>query len=183
MKNIFLFFLFIAPFTGCLHRADVTGSIKSPSRLATIEEGRTLRLKGQTKQAIAVLQKGVITYGEDKQLLGEYGRALADNKDYDQAMDVLGRAHSPEKPDWRILNTQGTILDQTGRMAEARSYYKEALKLAPNEPQILANAGLSFALSGKPAEGEKLLREAQAQSNDSRIQQNLDFVIALQKKK
>jgi Flp pilus assembly protein TadD len=185
MKNIFLTFLFILPLTGCLQRGDVTGSINA--KRATMEEGRSLRLNGQTKQAVAVLQKGVMTYGEDKELLGEYGRALADNRDFDQAMDVLSRAHTPEKPDWRILNTQGIILDQTGRMVEARQYYKDALKLSPNEPQILANAGLSFALSGKPAEGEKLLREAQSKPSDPKtqqsIQQNLDFVIALQKKK
>ncbi len=46
-----------------------------------------------------------------------YGRALADNGNSQAAFDVLGHAHSPANPDWRILSVQGTTLD---KMASTR---------------------------------------------------------------
>ena len=66
---------------------------------------------------------------------------------YAQAFDVLGRAHTPDQPDWRILSAQGTVLDQMGRHAEAQRYYASALKIVPEEPSVLSNLGLSYALS------------------------------------
>ena len=80
-------------------------------------------------------------------MLGEYGRALAEAGDYEQALDVLGRAHSPDQPDWHILSAQGAVLDQMGRHAEAQRYYLTALKIVPDEPSVLSNLGLSYALS------------------------------------
>ena len=48
-------------------------------------------------------------------LLAQYGRALSDNGNFQQAFDVLSKAHSPDNPDWRLLSVQGTCLDQMGR--------------------------------------------------------------------
>ena len=33
----------------------------------------------------------------------------------------LDRAHTPDNPDWRILNVQGAVLDQMGRHADAQT--------------------------------------------------------------
>ncbi len=57
------------------------------------------------------------------------------------------QAHSPEDPDWRILSAQGAALDQLGRYDEARQYYASALRIAPDEPTVLSNLGLSYVLS------------------------------------
>ena len=46
-------------------------------------------------------------------------------------LEVLGRAHSPDQPDWHILSAQGAVLDQMGRHAEAQRYYLTALKIVP----------------------------------------------------
>jgi Flp pilus assembly protein TadD len=189
MKRIFILAILVLPLTACLHRGDQTGSIarnsqsanydRNPNdRQAIIDYGRALRHNGQTEQAVAVLQKGAIHHGNDPELLGEFGRALADNQDYDQALDVLGRAHQPERPDWRILNVQGTILDRQGKMQQARQIYKEALKINPGEPQILANVGLSFAISGQPLEAEKLLVEAKSRTQDPAMLQTIEANLA-----
>ena len=77
-------------------------------------------------------------------LLGAYGRALADAGQYPQALDALDRAHTPDNPDWRILNVQGAVLDQMGRHAEAQRHYASALKIVPDEPSVLSNLGLSY---------------------------------------
>ena len=60
---------------------------------------------------------------------------------------MLDRAHTPDQPDWRILSVQGAVLDQMGRHEEAQRYYASALKIVPDEPSVLSNLGLSYALS------------------------------------
>jgi Flp pilus assembly protein TadD len=61
----------------------------------------------------------------NKALLAGYGRALADNGNFQQSFDVLTRAHSPDNPDWRILSVQGTVLDHWAGMRDARRYYAQ----------------------------------------------------------
>jgi len=114
-------------------------------------------------------------------VLGEYGRALADDGDYEQALEVFDRAHTPEQPDWRILSAQGAVLDQLGRHDEAQRHYLTALKIRPDEPSVLSNLGLSYALSKNLKDAEATLRRAAAhQPVDSRVRQNLALVVGLQ---
>ena len=114
-------------------------------------------------------------------LLGAYGRALADAGDYEQALDVLGRAHTPDNPDWRILNAQGAVLDELGRHAEAQRHYSAALKIVPNEPSVLSNLGLSYALTKDLRRAEATLRQAAGQPNAApKVRQNLALVVGLQ---
>ena len=142
---------------------------------------QALRATGQRAQAVAVLQRLSMEHPHDKAVLGEYGRALADAGDYEQALDVLGRAHSPDQPDWRILSAQGAVLDQLGRHEEAQSYYQAALKIVPDEPSVLSNLGLSYALSKDLPNAEATLRRAAAHRQvDTRVRQNLALVIGLQ---
>lgn len=140
-----------------------------------------LRANGQRAQAVAVLERASMAHPHDKTLLGEYGRALADVGDYQQAFTVLSHAHSPDQPDWRILSAQGAVLDQMGRHAEAQRYYLTALKIAPNQPAVLSNLGLSYALTHDLTDAETALRRAAAQRPaDSRVQQNLALVVGLE---
>ena len=71
-------------------------------------------------------------------MLGAYGRALADAGNYDQALQVLDRAHTPDQPDYAHLSAQGAVLDQMGRHSEAQRFYLTALKIAPDEPSVLS---------------------------------------------
>jgi Flp pilus assembly protein TadD len=142
---------------------------------------QALRSIGQRAQAAAVLEQAAIQNPHDEGLLGAYGRALADNGNYQQALEVLNRAHSPDRPDWRILSVQGAALDQLGRHAEAQRYYASALRLVPDEPSVLSNLGLSYALSKDLSQAETTLRRAAAQNvSDPKIRQNLALVIGLQ---
>jgi Flp pilus assembly protein TadD len=148
---------------------------------AAIAYARALRATGQRAQAVAVLQQASIRNPKDMALLGAYGRALADAGQYPEALDALGRAHNPDNPDWRILNAQGAVLDQMGRYAEAQRHYSAALKIIPNEPAVLSNLGLSYALEKKLPLAETTLRRAAAAPNASpKVRQNLALVIGLQ---
>ena len=193
---------------GCQTMSDITGSITSkadsapapdadPRRAvevwgeryranpkdpeAALAYGQALRGTGQRAQAVAVFEQANIANPGNRALLAGYGRALADNGDFQQAFDVLTRAHTPDNPDWRILSVQGTVLDQLGRHDEARNYYASALKIAPEEPSVLSNLGLSYVLSKDLPKAEEILRRAYATGKaDSRVRQNLGLVVGLQ---
>nr|WP_255679790.1 tetratricopeptide repeat protein [Methylocystis sp. WRRC1] len=144
---------------------------------------RALHALDQNAQAVAVLQGLAIQNPEDMKVLGAYGKALADAGQLKQAADVLQKAHTPERPDWSVLSTQGSIADQLGDHEGARGYYETALKIRPNEPSVLSNLGLSYALARNLPRAEEVLRAAAAQPGaDMRVRQNLALVLALQGK-
>ena len=150
-------------------------------RDAAFNYARALRALDQNAQTLAILQSAVLTHSNDRELLGAYGRSLADNGRLKEADEVLSRAHSPERPDWRILSAQGTVADQLGEHARAQQIYQAALKIAPGEATVLSNLGLSLALSKQLPEAERVLREASASGkSDSRVRQNLVLVLGLQ---
>lgn len=184
---------------------DITGSIPTPptqeqarenvDRLgdryrandsdpaAAIAYAQALRRTDQRAQAVAVLEQASIKNPKHKGLLAEYGRALADVGRLQQALDVLSRSHTPDRPDWRILNAQGAIYDQLGNYKEARRFYQTALKIVPEEPSILSNLGLSYILSKDLKQAEATLRRAADHPRaDRRVRQNLALSLALQGK-
>ena len=148
---------------------------------AAVRYAQALRGVGQRAQAAAVLEQSAIHNPDNRIVLGAYGRALADNGSYPQALEVLNRAHSQDQPDWRILSVQGAVLDQMGRHADAQRHYASALRLMPDEPSVLSNLGLSYALSKNLREAEATLRRAAAQPGaEPKVRQNLALVIGLQ---
>src|ERR1700733_9457818 len=147
---------------------------------AALQYGKALRASGQKSQAVAVLEKATIAHPDDKALLAGFGRALADNGNFQQAFDVLSRAHSPDNPDWRILSAQGAVLDQMGQSEEARQYYASALRIAPDEPSVLSNLGLSYLLAKDLPKAEETLRRAYGRPDaDPRVRLNLALVVGL----
>jgi Flp pilus assembly protein TadD len=148
---------------------------------AAIRYAQALRAVGQRTQASAVLEQAAIQNPGDRAVLGAYGRALADAGQLQQALDVLARAHTQDQPDWRILSVQGAVLDQMGRHADAQRHYASALRLKPDEPSILSNLGLSYALSKNLPQAETTLRRAAEQPGaEPKVRQNLALVVGLQ---
>ncbi|MEJ2379387.1 MAG: tetratricopeptide repeat protein [Pseudolabrys sp.] len=148
---------------------------------AAIAYADALRHIGQRAQAVAVLQTASIRNPHNKKVLGAYGRALADAGRLKEALDALTRAHTPDNPDWRILNAQGAVLDQMGRHRDAQRHYRAALNLMPNEPSVLSNLGLSYALEKRLKQAETVLRQAAAQPSAApKVRQNLALVVGLE---
>jgi Flp pilus assembly protein TadD len=150
--------------------------------VAATNYAQALRGLGQRAQAASVLEQASLLNPRNMEVLGAYGRALADSGNFEQALEVLNRAHTPDHPDWRILSVQGAVLDQMGRHDDARRYYTTALRIVPEEPSVLSNLGLSYALSKELPQAETTLRRAAAAHPrvDPRVRQNLALVVGLQ---
>jgi Flp pilus assembly protein TadD len=192
---------------GCQNFGDVTGSIgganqqlptdeaslraytdrwgktydKNPGeKVASINYARALRALTRYTEAAAVMQAAAVKAPKDFEVLGAYGKALADNGEYLQAKDVLTRAYPAERPDWTILSVQGTVDDRLDDHTGAQRFYREALKISPGDPTVLSNLGLSYALTKQLDLAEDALRQAAASPRaDTRVRQNLALVLAL----
>lgn len=162
------------------HAAEERYNANPKDAGAAIRLAEALRRTGQHARAAAVLQQAAIHNPNSKRLMGAYGRALADTGQFEQALEMLGRAHTPDQPDWRILNAQGAVLDQMGRHDDARNYYNTALKSVPDQPSVLSNLGLSYALSRDLKQAEETLRRADSFGGGRRVRQNLALVVGLQ---
>ncbi len=99
---------------------------------------------GRDTQALAVMQQVAISNPDDRNVLAAYGKAQAAAGQLQQALDTIGRAQTPDRPDWKLISAQGAILDQLGKPADARARYRDALDIMPNEPSILSNLGMSY---------------------------------------
>ena len=142
---------------------------------------QALRADERTAQAVEVLQKAMLQFPKDAAVASAYGKALAESGSFNEALKVVRAANSPRTPDWRLTSAEGAIQDQLGNPSEARRLYQEALKLAPEEPTVLNNLGLSHVLTNELPQAEAALRRAVASPRaDSRVRQNLALVVGLQ---
>ncbi|HMK88981.1 MAG TPA: tetratricopeptide repeat protein [Methylocystis sp.] len=150
---------------------------------AAMTYARALRALDRTTEAVAVLQGTAIQNPNDMKVLSTYGKALVDAGRLQEASDVLAHADTPDRPDWSVQSTRGQIADELGNHEAARAYYQEALKQRPDDPGVLSNLGLSYALSRQLSRAEETLtRAARQPTADMRVRQNLALVLALQGK-
>lgn len=153
------------------------------NKQVAVTYARALRALDEHASAVAVLQKLAVKYPKDLDVLGAYGKALADAGRLQEASQVLQHAHTPERPNWSILSAQGSVADQLGEHTQAQEYYAAALKIVPDQPQVLSNLGLSYALSKQLPRAEETLQHASTQAGaDMRVRQNLALVLALEGK-
>lgn len=152
-------------------------------KYASINYARALRALSRYKEAEAVMQHAAVKTPKDFEVLGEYGKALADNGELQQSRDVLSRSYPADRPNWDFLSVQGSVSDRLDDHLRAQQYYNEALKIQPDEPSVLSNLGLSYALSKQLDLADETLRHAAALPRaDARVRQNFALVLALEGK-
>jgi Flp pilus assembly protein TadD len=166
--------------------ADHWGKVyadKPGEKFASINYARALRALARYPEAEAVMQQAAVKAPKDYEVLGEFGKALADAGDFAQARDVLSHSYSADRPNWDYLSAQGSVEDRLDDHAHAQSFYAEALKIRPDEPAVLSNLGLSYALAKQLDLADETLRRAAALPNaDVRVRQNFALVLALEGK-
>ncbi|HRE22297.1 MAG TPA: tetratricopeptide repeat protein, partial [Rhabdaerophilum sp.] len=172
-----------APSTDNIRELGRRYDARPGAKEASLAYAAALRANGQHPQAVAVLERASVANVGDRDVAAAYGKALADIGRFEEAARVLSQAHTEDRPSWRVLSTLGSVADQSGNHRQAREYYHRALQIAPDEPIVLNNLGLSYMLTKELKLAEETLRKAANRSpGNARIQGNLALVLRLQGK-
>lgn len=166
--------------------AEYWGKIyaKNPRDLeAALAYAESLKLTGQKREALAVLQQASLIHGTNKKLAADYGRLALELDQVSVSKKLLEIADDPANPDWRVVMARGTALAKEGSYREAIAFYERAQALNPQHPSVLNNLALAYTMSGEPERGETLLRQASVSGSETtRVRQNLALVLGLQGK-
>ena len=154
------------------------GDLESAIKLAS-----AVRKLGNPGRAVEITRTTRALYPRDPYLIAEYAAALIASERSNEALPILNQGLQTTPSYGRLWSLKGAALDQQERYAEARQHYNRALRITPNDPNVMANIGLSHALSGDATTAEGWLRRAVAAPNASEsVRQNLILVLQLQGK-
>ncbi|MEZ5938923.1 MAG: tetratricopeptide repeat protein [Hyphomonadaceae bacterium] len=150
---------------------------------ASLKFTRILRQIGSASRGVEVAVSALNLRPGDVDLTIALAQAALEAGQPETSVSYLARAEANGLSNWRFLSTAGVVLDQLGRHAEARGYYEKALAVSPDNPAVMTNLGLSYALEGKPEIAETTLRKAAALPGaDDRVRQNLALILGVQGK-
>ena len=105
---------------------------------------------------------GIFNHPRNTAVLGAYGRALSDVGNLEQALEVLNRAHTPGAAGLAHPFGAGRGARPARPSRRGAAHYASALKIKPDDPGVLSNLGLSYALAKDLKNAEATLRRAAA---------------------
>lgn len=119
---------------------------------------------GQKETALKLAQAAAATGDADARVM--LSDLLRANERYDESVQMLGEliAESPT-PDWRLHYARGAALNQLGRWNEAEADLLAALKLRPEEPELLNFLGYSWIDRGERLKEAMAMVEKAVASN------------------
>ena len=113
----------------------------------------------------------------------EVGRAHIARGQAFYGITALEQARAAAPRDWRPLSLLGVAYQQVRRPDDAKTAWNEALRLSPDNPDVLTNAALARMGEGDASSAEILLRRAAAQPGATlKVRQNLALSLGLQGK-
>lgn len=151
--------------------------------VAGVKLAQALREMGQFDQAAETAQ-GILTVqpGNIDAML-EVGRAHIARGQAFYGIAALEQARAAAPRDWRPLSLLGVAYQQVRRGDDARAAWNEALRLSPDNPDVLTNAAIARMGEGDAPSAEILLRRAAAQPGATlKVRQNLALSLGLQGK-
>jgi Flp pilus assembly protein TadD len=157
---------------------------KNPNEYeAALKYARVLRAIGSSPRASEVAAQALNLKQDDVELTLIYAQSSLDQGKAEDAATALARVEPAAQNDWRMLSIIGVTMDSLDQHKPAQDYYKRALALSPDNPKILSNLGLSYALEGKAGLAEETLRRALTHPEaDARVKLNLMLVLGVQGK-
>ena len=155
---------------------------QKPTDLRTaLNYAKDLKAMGEKDKAMAVLQQASLIHGNDQELAGEYGRLALEMEQVGVANQMLTLADDPTKPDWRVVSARGTVMAKQGKYSDAVPFYERALTLSPNNPTVMNNLAMAYAMTGDAKKAEGILRQALAAPGAApKVRENLALVLGLQ---
>ncbi|ALL13542.1 tetratricopeptide repeat protein [Caulobacter henricii] len=106
----------------------------------------TYQQAGDKTRALDVARQAVQAAPDDRAAQIALADLLRANERWDESVQVLDPliAREAESPDWRVLYLRGIALERAGRWTEAERDLGAALKLNPDEPELLNFLGYSW---------------------------------------
>ena len=150
---------------------------------SAIKLSAAVRKLGNPQRAIEIAQTTRALYPRDPYLTAEFAAGLIAAERAQEAMQPLDEALRMAPGYARLWSLKGAALDQQENYDLARKHYAKALQITPHDPNVMANVGLSYALSGDPVTAEGWLRRAVSVPGASQsVRQNLALILQLQGK-
>jgi len=153
----------------------------NPSDLeAAIKFSAVLRKLGNPARAVEVTRTTRALYPKNPYLNAEHAASLLADQQTRPALKILDSSLKDTPAYGRLWSLKGVALDQIEKYAEARPFYQRALQITPNDPNVMANMGLNFALSGDPHTAKTWLsRAAEHPDASDTVYANLELVETL----
>jgi tetratricopeptide (TPR) repeat protein len=141
-------------------------------------EAQMLREAGDDAAAIDVLQKALIEFPDNPDLIYDYAMVAEKLDRVEEAQKQLTRLVELKPDDAQALNALGyTLVDRTQRTQEGFELIEKAHKLSPADPFILDSMGWALYRLGRLQEAESYLRRALAERPDAEIAAHLGEVL------
>jgi Flp pilus assembly protein TadD len=142
-----------------------------------------LRALGRYDQAADIAHRVLLFAPDNVDLLLAAARAHIAGDDAFLAVAPLQHVIELKPKDWTAHSLLGVAYQQIKRQDDAQTEWATALKLSPDNPDVLTNIAMSKAAGGDLAGAETLLRTAAAQKDaTTQVRQNLALVLGLQGK-
>lgn len=106
----------------------------------------TYQESGDKARALEIARASMTAAPGDRDAQIALADLLRANERWDESVTVLDKlvAQEASRPDWRVLYLRGIALERAGRWTEAERDLGAALKLNPNEPELLNFLGYSW---------------------------------------
>lgn len=155
---------------------------RQPSDLnALLGLARSLRHLERPDEARGLVETALTDLGDKPPLLIELAKVELDDGASTRAIQVLERAAERAPEDWQIFTLLGAAYDSLSQRPDAANSYRQALRLAPDNPVVLNNYALSLARSGRLDGAVALLSRAADQPDATElVTDNLTIVRAMQ---
>ena len=151
--------------------------------VAGVKLAQALREMGQFDQAAETAQGILTLQPANVDAMLEVGRAHIARGQAFYGIAALEQARAAAPRDWRPLSLLGVAYQQVRRGDDARAAWNEALRLSPDNPDVLTNAAIARMGEGDAPSAEILLRRAAAQPGATlKVRQNLALSLGLQGK-
>ncbi|MFC5371635.1 hypothetical protein ACFPIF_03680 [Brevundimonas faecalis] len=151
--------------------------------VAGVKTAQALRELGQFDQAAETAQGVLTVQPANIEAMLEVGRAHIARGQAFYGIAALEQARATAPRDWRPLSLLGVAYQQVRRPDDAKTAWTEALRLSPDNPDVLTNAAIARMGEGDAPAAEILLRRAAAQPGATlKVRQNLALALGLQGK-